>query len=159
VIPDEPVTDVEGYLVPVDSPLYIELEPPDEQTFNDENDNPQNENKQQHSSHGGGVGRNVNTPSVVPGPSGVAGTNRYVTKQRRRPPSPPRKINDGSSSGNDNRQSVMRTGAGHCDAIDVHRKGVGLDDDSKSSVYESLKEDHRVVSVYEPLDRTSMSNN
>jgi hypothetical protein len=86
-------------MVPVDSPFYDVLEATDEQTTDGDDgkektdlyDNQQEFNDQPNSSHGSVVGSSVVTPTPVPGPFDVAGTIRYVTKQRRRPPSPPRK--------------------------------------------------------------------
>jgi hypothetical protein len=141
VIPDElSPTDDDGYAVPPDSPSYDVLEDPDEQTTD-----------------GSGVGSSVVTPTPVPGPSGVAGTNRYVTKQRRRPPSPPRKIIDGSSSGNDNRHDETSTGDGQRDVNDgMDGQGKGEGSNDKNIDYESLKEDNADESMYQPLDRKTM---
>lgn len=185
------VTDSEGYLTPVDSPLYLELQPPKENICDEENKhenvrlnslpdgdseatdshlyvvledpNEHNTNSDagtsspesdaREESCRGSVGNSIDSPTASTRPS-VADSKGPVVKKRRRPPSPPRKGHEVlSSSDKDNKHGSLNTRIDQHGTIEDNE----LDNDYKANIYESLKEDDRVMSIYEPLDRTNVN--
>ncbi|XP_031570515.1 uncharacterized protein LOC116304868 [Actinia tenebrosa] len=74
------------------APLYVSLEVPDGQNTKHNDRQTSVYTRQPNSPDRGGTGSSFLSPSAVLGTEGSAGDNRFVAKQRRRPPSPPRKI-------------------------------------------------------------------
>lgn len=142
MVPEEPIDD-DGYAVPPDSPHYNELEDPNEQSMVDNGwAGKLDSNKQQDDSREV-AGRYVTSSgATVSGLSDAAG-NKYVTKQRRNPPSPPQKGKD-----------MKEKGVNVNDGTDV--KGNDKEGNDMNHDYESLKDDNR--DVYQPLDKNTMNN-